>query len=278
MRLLIVALAAAGISACDRNSENGERAKVPATPASVTYEGAGAANRAAVLAHGERLSFVLGCKACHGDDLRGNNVTKDDPPMGEWWAPNITLLLAKYDDAALGRLIRHGVPHDGRTMYFMPFESLQFVSDADLAAVIAYLRTLEPGGEQTPAVKKGPLYIELEQKGEFAAAPEMIRRFKADQPVDLGPRHRLGRYIAMTVCSECHNRSLQGFEGFSPSLDTAGAYEVDELERLLTTGEGKVKKELVLMSATARLRFAKFTPRERAAIVAYLKARAERPQ
>ena len=275
MRLLMIALASAGISACDRDNHSGEPAEMAATPAAVTYDGATATDRAAVVAHGDRLSFILGCKACHGDDLRGNNVTKDDPSMGEWWAPNLTLLLAKYDDAALGRLIRNGVPHDGRTMYFMPFESLQFVSDADLAAVIAYLRTVPPGGEQMPAVKKGPLYIEMEKKGEFAPAPEMIRRFKADQPVDLGAQHRLGRYIAMTVCSECHNGSLQGFEGFSPSLDTAGAYEVAELERLLTTGEGKVKKELVLMSATARHRFSKFTPRERAAIVGYLKARAD---
>ena len=278
MRVWMIALAAAGLWACDRNGEGRDPSEIAATPAAVTYDGAGAADRAAVVAHGERLASILGCKACHGDDLRGNNVTKADPSMGEWWAPNITLLLAKYDDQALGRLIRQGVPHDGRTMYFMPFESLQFVTDADLAAVIAYLRTLPPGGQQTPPVKKGPLYMEMEQKGEFAAAPEMIRRFRAEQPVDLGPRHRLGRYIAMTVCSECHNRSLQGFEGFSPSLDTAGAYEVEELERLLTTGEGKVKKELVLMSDTSRMRFSKFTPRERTAIVAYLKARAERPQ
>ena len=276
MRILIIGLLLL-LAACDRKVADGQP-EVEAQPAALTYEGGDYQTAPAKVAHGERLSFILGCKACHGDDLRGNNVTKDDPSMGEWWAPNVTLLLAKYDDAALGRLIRNGVPHDGRTMYFMPFESLQFVSDADLAAVIAYLRTLPPGGEQTPAVKKGPLYIEMEKKGDFAAAPEMIRRFKADQPVDLGAQHRLGRYIAMTVCSECHNSSLQGFEGFSPSLDTAGAYEVAELERLLTTGEGKVKKELVLMSATARHRFSKFTPRERAAIVAYLKARAERPQ
>jgi mono/diheme cytochrome c family protein len=273
MRILVTGLlllAACGQDNADRQPE------VEAQPAALTYEGGDYQDQAAKVAHGERLSFILGCKACHGDDLRGNNVTKDDPSMGEWWAPNITLLLAKYDDAELGRLIRQGIPHDGRTMYFMPFESLQFVGEADLAAVIAHLRTLRPGGEQTPPVKKGPLFIELEAKGEFAPAPEMIRRFKAEQPVDLGPRHELGRYIAMTVCSECHNRSLQGFEGFSPTLDTAGAYEVDELERLLTTGEGKVKKELVLMSATARHRFSKFTPGERAAIVAYVKARAER--
>ncbi len=125
-----------------------------------------------------------------------------------------------------------------------------------------------------PPVTKGPTYLELERKGEFAPSLEMVRRFRAEQPIDLGEQHKLGRYIAMTVCSECHNAKLQGFEGFSPNLDIAGVYEPQELRRLLTTGEGKVKKDLGLMTATSRMRFAKFTPREREAIVQYLVARA----
>ena len=28
----------------------------------------------------------------------------------------------------------------------------------------------------------------------------------------------------MTTCTECHNGALQGFEGFTPDLDIAGAY------------------------------------------------------
>ena len=276
MRILVAGLLL--LAACSQEKSDRQQPDIDVQPAALTFEGADYKDQAAKIAHGDRMTTVLGCKACHGDDLRGTNVTKDDPSMGDWWAPNITLLLANYDDDALGRLIRGGVPHDGRTMYFMPFESLQYLSDADLAAVIAYLRTVPAGGEQKPPVKKGPLFIELERKGEFAAAPEMIRRFRASTPPDLGAKHGLGRYIAMTVCSECHNASLQGFEGFSPSLDVAGTYDVPELERLLTTGEGKVKKELVMMSATARSRFSKFTPRERAAIIAYLKARAEQPQ
>jgi mono/diheme cytochrome c family protein len=194
--------------------------------------------------------------------------------MGDWWAPNVTLHLANYSNAELERLIRHGEPKDRRTFYFMPAESLQYVSDADLDALVAYLRTLKAAGDQVPPVKKGPLFIELEKKGEFAPSPEMIRRFRAEQPVDLGVQHQLGRYVAMTVCTECHNSKLQGFEDFSPNLDVAGAYEAHELARLLTTGEGKAKKDLGLMSTTARHRFSKLTPRERDAVVQYMLARA----
>jgi len=278
MRLICLALAAAGLASCGSEQSSDQPPALKAQVAAISYDGAAATELPAQIAHGERLSFILGCKGCHGDDLRGKNVTEKDPDMGDWWAPNVTLLLQDYSDQELDRLIRRGYPKDGRTFYFMPAESLQYLSDADLAAVIAYLRTLRPGGEQMPPVKKGPLFLELEQKGEFAPAPEMIRRFRSDEPVDLGPRHRLGRYIAMTVCSECHNSSLQGYEGFSPTLDTAGAYEVPELERLLTTGEGKVKKDLGLMTETSRHRFSKFTPAERSAIIAYVKARVEQQQ
>ena len=52
----------------------------------------------------------------------------------------------------------------------------------------------------------------------------------------------------------------------------AGAYEADELKHMLTTGEGKTKKDLGLMTATARHRFAKLTPKEMDALVAYVKA------
>lgn len=273
--LLLFALALAG---CDSSGNEGSKPVAPVVPAAISYDGSAAPDEAVQIAHGERLTQVLGCQACHGDGLQGSNVTKSDPAMGDWWAPNVTLQMANYSDAELDRLIRHGEPKDKRPFYFMPAESLQFISDSDLAAVIAYLRTLKPGGEQMPPVKKGPTYIKLEKAGEFARSTEMIRRFRAEQPVDLGEQHKLGRYIAMTVCSECHNAKLQGFEGFSPNLDLAGVYEPKELHRLLTTGEGKVKKDLGLMSATSRHRFAKFTSGERDAIVNYLLARAKAPQ
>lgn len=275
MRYWMVLLATVSLGACSQQ-EAGDAAKP--TTAAISYEGASAIDADAKIAHGARLGIILGCKGCHGEDLRGRNVTAEDKAMGDWWAPNVTLLMAQYDVTALDRLIRHGQPKDGRAFYFMPAESLQYVSDADFAALVAYLRTLQPGGEQMPPVKKGPLFIELEKKGEFAPSTEMIRRFRADEPEDLGEQHRLGRYIAMTVCSECHNGKLQGYEGFSPSLDIVGTYNDAELARLLMTGEGKIKKDLGLMSITGKHRLSRLTDKERTAVIGYLRARADRLQ
>ncbi len=221
---------------------------------------------------------MLGCKGCHGENLQGQNVTEGEPEFGDMWAPNLTLLLASYSDADLDQVIRHGVPKDKREFWFMPSESFQFLSDADLAALIAWLRTVKPGGKAMPPIRKGPLIDKMVAAGEGGPSPQMIAKFQKSQPVDLGAPHALGRYIAMTTCSECHNSELQGFTDFSPNLDLAGVYDVPELTRLLTTGEGKVKKDLGLMTQTAKHRFSRFTPRERAAVVAYIKARAERPQ
>ena len=98
---------------------------------------------------------MLGCKGCHGDDLQGQNVTENEPQFGDMWAPNLTLLLASYSDADLEHVIRQGVPKDKREFWFMPSETFQYVSDADLAALVAYLRTVKPGGKQMPPIRKG---------------------------------------------------------------------------------------------------------------------------
>ncbi|MCY7280125.1 MAG: cytochrome c, partial [Sphingomonas bacterium] len=154
----------------------------------------------------------------------------------------------------------------------------QFVGDQDYAALVAYLRTVKPAGKQMPPIRKGPGFEQDVAAGLFGDTIEMVRRFKVSQPTDLGPTHALGRYIAMTSCTECHNSTLQGYPDFTPDLDIAGSYSAAELTTLLTTGEGKVKKDLGLMTQTAKHRFAKLTPNERAAVVAYLKARVDLPQ
>ena len=274
MRHVIVLLAMVGLSACGSQPD---QVTPPVVKAALTFDGADATSPAAQIAHGERLTWLLGCRGCHAPNLQGANVTSDEPSFGDMNAPNLTLLAPKYDDADFDRLFRHGVPKDGREMWFMPSEMLQFASDQDLAALIAYLRTLEPAGKKMPAIRKGRLFDKQVVSGEFTSAPGMIKRFRAAQPTDLGQAHALGRYIATTSCTECHNNQLQGLPDFTPNLDIAGSYTPAELTHLLTTGEGKAKKDLGLMSDTARHRYAKLTPRERDALVGYLIARANRP-
>lgn len=277
MRVTLILLALASLTACDRNADS-RKPELPPKPAAITYDGANATDRAAILAHGERVGWMLGCQSCHGENLQGKNVTADDPAWGDMNAPNVTLWLEHYSDAELDKLIRHGVPKDGRELWFMPPENFQYVSDADFAALVAYLRTFKPEGTQLPPIRKGPEMLKLIEEGELESAVPTVARFKRETPVDLGEPHRLGRYIAMTTCTECHNSKLQGYKNFTPDLDFAGAYSVAELEALLTTGKGKSKPDLGLMSNTARERFSKFTSRERGALIAYLKARADRPR
>jgi len=279
MRRSIFALLICGVAACG-NPERADEAQpdAPVVPAALTYDGANATDAAGKLAHGERMSWALGCKGCHGENLQGMNVTEPDPEVGDMNAPNLTLLMASYSDADMEKVIRRGVPKDGREFWFMPSESFQYTSDADLAALIVYLRTLKPAGSQLPPINKGPLFEKDISQGKYTHARGMVERFRASRPADLGERHALGRYIAMTACTECHNSELQGYEDFTPDLDIAGTYSEAELEALLTTGKGKAKPYLGLMSKTGKERFSKFTPRERAAIIGYVKARADRPR
>lgn len=230
------------------------------------------------LAHGKRLAVLLGCKSCHGSTMQGTNVSADEPEMGEMNAPNLSLLMPRYTDAEFEHALRKGVPKDGREFWFMPSEGLQFLGDADMAALIAYLRTIPPGGKPMPPLRKGALFFHLIDTGEMRPAPEIAERFRKEQPADIGSQHRYGRYIAMLVCSECHNSRLQGYVNFTPDLDIAGAYSAEQLEQLLVTGKGITSRDLGMMGDTVRARLNRLTPHERGALIGYLKARAERPQ
>jgi mono/diheme cytochrome c family protein len=184
-------------------------------PPSLAFEGSDASDPESRIAHGQRISRIVGCNACHGENLQGQNVTAKEPDWGEMYAPNLTLLMASYSDADLERAIRQGVPKDGRTMWFMPSESLQFLSDADFGALLAYLRTMPPGGKPMPPIRKGSLFHQLVKAGQLHPAPKMVERFQARQPADMGERHALGRHIAKIVCSECHNAQLEGYPDFT---------------------------------------------------------------
>jgi mono/diheme cytochrome c family protein len=268
----IALLLLAGAAACDRSPEAKESA-VAAAPAQTSFDGAGSAEMAAKVAHGLRLSWALGCHGCHGKDLQGQRFY-------ELYASNLTREAPAYSDVQLERLIRGGIHPSGRDVWAMPSEIFQHLSDADLAAVIAYLRTLPPKGEPTgKALPFEPETKRLVADGEIMPAAQFVTQLKTTTPVDLGPSHALGRYITMVTCAECHGPELKGHEGDTPDLVVAGGYSREEFEQIITkgvpTGNRKLKE---LMQDVAKNRFAKLTPHEIDALHAYLKARAEQPQ
>ena len=110
--------------------------------------------------------------------------------------------------------------------------------------------------------------------GELKPASVFAQERKAVTPVDLGPEYAFGRYITMVTCAECHGPQLKGHSGFTPDLVVASGYTRSDFERLMTEGVPTGGRKLGLMGEVARERFVHFTPHERDAIYAYLKARA----
>lgn len=249
-------------------------------PELVTFDGAGAGDKAAIIGHGDRLASVLGCRGCHGKNLQGTFFTKDEPQYGPLYASNLTVEVPEYTDPQLDGIIRHGVHPERKTVWGMPSEIFQNLSDPDFNAIVAYLRTLKPGGGKLPA----PQFSIQDRKdiaaGVYQPAVKRVAKFKHSQPVDLGPRYALGRYIASVSCEECHGSNLGGDTtgpAKTPDLTIVGGYSRTDFERLTTQGIPTPARRLnPMMYYVAIGRLTHLTPHERDALYAYLKARADR--
>lgn len=283
MRVTYVLLVVASLSACNDRPTGKPGAGEPVaqvTPAALSFDGA-SGDAATVRAHGERLSHILGCRGCHLPTLEGQWFNEDTPEMGKIYASNLTRALPSMSDSQLETLLRDGTHPTRGDMWIMPSEVFQRLSDADMTALIAHLRTIKPSGDPTPPPRLSEMARKAVASGKLKPVAAYVAEYKAKTLPDLGPRHAWGRYLAGATCAECHGPDLTGVPDFTPGvstpdLDIAGAYSDAELARLISTGKGKTPRDLGLMSIVGKSHFSYLTPRERAAVVAYVKARAAR--
>lgn len=169
------------------------------------------------IAKGHHLAVAVNkCADCHGDNLAGKKMI-DDPAMGRLYATNLTSgnggVGAGFTDADWVRAIRHGVGADGRPLVFMPSEAYYYMSDADLAAVIAYLKTVKPVDYVTPERRVGPLGRVLHLAVGFPPIPvELIPNGPLNrQPIQPGGNVQYGKYLTtIGGCASCHNPNLSG--------------------------------------------------------------------
>ncbi len=234
------------------------------------------------VAQGERLSRVLGCRGCHGEDLTGH-VWEDDPRVAVLYTSNLRRAVPRYDDAALERTLRYGRRPDGSSLWAMPSEIFTHLSAADMDALIAWLRTLPEGGPDHPRLAFGPEGRRLVAQGELKSTPQWVREARTKASPSLDGRHEWARYMIRATCSECHGLDLAGTvdpgdRSPPPDLIVAGGYGREQFRHLLRTGEPVGGRRLGLMAEVARGRFAHLTEREVDAIYDYLVARARRPQ
>ena len=272
-RTSIIVLAMLFAAACHQKTDQREKT------AEVTFDGARVSDPAALRLHGERLTHVLGCTGCHGDLLQGEQFEPEMKQYGPLYASNLTIQVPEYSDAELDGIVRHGVHPKRKTVWAMPAQIFQHLSNADETALVAYLRSLRPIGKDLPP----PHFNALDRKeiasGKFKPAVQLVNERKNVLPANPGEQYKLGRYITEVTCAECHGPKLEGEAGGAPNLIVAGAYSRGEFEQLITqgipTGNRKLKP---MMAGVAKYRFSHLTPHERDALYAYLKARAEQPQ
>jgi mono/diheme cytochrome c family protein len=226
----------------------------------------------AAIVEGQRLATMYGCyDGCHGKGFDGG-VFWDEPGIAHIVAPNLTRTARTHTDAELERVIRHGVRKDGRSTFAMPSASFHSLTDADLGAILAFLRSVPPTDGPEAVLRAGPMGRLGLVLGEFPPQVADIDHAAArnPNPAARGPEAR-GRYLAVTLCSECHGLDLRGIPGDNPDLVAAAAYAPEDFERLMRTGVPLGGRDLILMDDMARQRFVHLTDDELAALHAYLR-------
>lgn len=235
----------------------------------------GMSTPAALIAKGKRLSYVLGCAGCHGEDLTGKEWI-NEPGFAVLYTSNLTHSVQRFSDADIENIVRIGMRPGGKDLWEMPSEAFAPLAAADMKALLAYLRTLKPRGKDWPAMQLGPEGKAEIKAGSLKPTATWVREEKGRVPVDLGPKHTRGRYLSQLACGECHTPTLKGNdEPFRPDLTIVSAYERGDFEALMRNGVGLGGRELPMMSGVARKRFSKLTSDEVDAIYNYLSERAK---
>ena len=157
------------------------------------------------------------CGACHsktGTLTGGMDVGKDFPiPIGSFVSSNLTPVgqLSHWSDGEIFRAIRNGVDAKGHWLIIMSLTNAGKLSDDDIEALIAYIRSQPPAGERTPEPPD-----QLNALGLIMLGAGMLPEGK---PVTSGvikapakgPSAQYGEYIlSYQDCRECHGSKLTG--------------------------------------------------------------------
>jgi len=183
----------------------------------------------AKLQRGEFITKIAGCMFCHtafgpqGPDMSKAWAGGLEIPdvIGTWRSPNITqdkeTGIGAWTDEQIKVAIRQGKRPDGVQMFpIMPYLLYNRMSNDDVDAVVAYLRTIAPIANKVERATdlKIPAIPAPEPGGE--AAPD-----KSDTV-------KYGEYLAtMMHCVQCHTPLDKKTGGFDMSKAFAGGFPIE---------------------------------------------------
>lgn len=204
----------------------------------------------ASIQRGRHIFQFRGCQACHSAwgyvEVPGGEATHmqlpagqtpemeghvylEDPAIGRVIASNLTPgqggVAGQYDERKWARAIRHGIRPDNTPLLFMPSTEFYFLSDEDLGALIAYIRSAPPADNVLPASSlslTGRLVMTYVKGITFIPA-ELIPHGEA-RPVapERAVTAQYGEYLTYS-CKVCHGLGMSGgsIPGFPPSWPPA---------------------------------------------------------
>lgn len=194
-----------------------------------TYDGAIASvsvpTDAASIARGKHYVEAVGvCQVCHGQNLAGPVIDdckdvpcigfSDDSMFGRIVPANLTSgrggIGGSFTDDDYVRAIRHGIGLDNQALTIMPAEEYNKISDDDLGAIIAYLKTLPPVDNEVGESGLGPLGRTLASfVGGLIPASLIDHEAQRPQSPAVGVTAEYGEYLS-EICTVCHGDGLSG--------------------------------------------------------------------
>ena len=219
----------------------------------------------AELVRGEHLiRAIYDCAGCHGTD-HGGMTFMNSGALGHLAGGNLTTgrgsIVGGYTDEDWTRAIRHGVGRDGHGLLFMSSDAYAWVSDRDLGASIAYLRSMPPVDREVPPSRPGPVgrFLFLFGALPLPAAQLDHGRIETQSAPAEAPTAEYGHYLAVTSgFASCHGENLAG-RSLGPDVRSTnitpagiGSWTEQDFERALRKGVAPGDRKLSPMMPSER--------------------------
>jgi mono/diheme cytochrome c family protein len=189
----------------------------------------------ASLEFGKHRAEVL-CEGCHGPDLSGVENWFNAGPLGTIDSANLTSGEGGFGREATSvedyvRAIRHGIDPQGKPIFMPAVVSTSNLSDQDLAAIIAYVKSVPPVDHVTHGQHFTPLAKIMLAAGMLGKLPvESVSHATHVSAPPAGVTKEYGEYMVNTNdCRVCHGPNLNGgkypdptIQKISPNLTPGG--------------------------------------------------------
>ncbi len=157
------------------------------------------------------------CAGCHGPDLSGIENWFSAGPLGTIDSANLTAGEGGVgqefkSDEDYVRAIRHGIDPEGKPLFMPAVSSTSYLSDEDLGAIIAYVKTVPPVDHKTNGQNFTPLAKILYVLGVLPQMPvETVSHETHVTAPEVGVSVEYGDYLVNTNdCRICHGPEMNG--------------------------------------------------------------------